>query len=93
MDLNHKNIYLSWTLVQIYTFNREITPICAHIWRHISYCAGERFPLLGRLKICYEITTNDHVQLLSQCWWIEKICQSRMGNIPTEFGHHSQGVS
>ena len=37
MDLNHKNIYLSWALVQIYTFNREITPICAHIWRHISY--------------------------------------------------------
>ena len=43
MDLNHKNIYLSWALVQIYTFDHVFAPFCAHIWRHISYSALYKF--------------------------------------------------
>ena len=39
MDLNHKNMPLSWGLVQLYIFDREIPPVSAQLWRHISYSA------------------------------------------------------
>ena len=39
MDLNHKNMYLSWALVQLYIFDREIPPVSAQLWRYISYSA------------------------------------------------------
>ena len=71
MDLNHKNIYLSWALVQIYTFNQEITPICAHIWRHISYSAAAFAKHSVAFKKPMFLASSDMILWFFQFWNVQ----------------------